>query len=63
MSGIEITTLIGNVALILAALINYQAQVKAARIAAEATRAGSQAGAVGEGEVSNQVSPRPPVGN
>jgi hypothetical protein len=63
MLEIALITLIGGTATIVAAVINRQGQIEAARIAAEAMRVNSQVGAVGEEEVRNQVSPLPPVGN
>jgi hypothetical protein len=60
MSETAVIALFGGAVSILTALIGYLAQVKTARIAAEANKASSQAGAVGEERVRNQVSPRPP---
>jgi hypothetical protein len=64
MSETIATTLISSATTLIGALIAHLATVRAARVAAEAAaRSNSQAEAVGEKEVRNQVSPLPPKEN
>ncbi len=61
MSDTIIAAIIVTIGTLLGVLLMYRATIQAARIAAD--KGSSQAGAVGEEGVSNQVSPLPPVGN